>query len=104
MKTWSMGVILLTLVAAPVNARMVTSEEPDLRAQCGMTLARIIVTGAEDAVVGPDDVNQCEDVDGGAGSDAENDLRPIPAKEGNKIDRALDLANLASRPLIVSPR
>ena len=99
-----MGVILLTLVVAPVNARMVSNEEPDVRTQCGMTLARIIVTGAEDAVVGPEDAHQCKDVDGGAGSDAENDLRPIPAKDANKSERALDLANLASQPLIVSPR
>jgi hypothetical protein len=104
MKTWSMGVILLTLVAAPVNARMVSNEEPDVRAQCGMTLARIIVSGAEDTIVSPDDVNVCKDVDGGAGSDAENDMRPIPAKDANKSERALDLAILASQPLIVSPR
>ena len=99
-----MGVILLTLVAAPVNARMVANEESDGRAQCGMTLARSIVPDAEDSVVGPEEVNQCNDVDGEVGSDAENDVRQIPAKDANKNVGALDLASLPSEPSAVSPR
>jgi len=96
MKSLSISVILVTLVAAPVSAGMMTSEEGDQRAQCGLRLARMIVNGPEDSVIFPEDVTNCRELDGEAGSESNNDsFRIEPANGSASSEHSLEIATFA---------
>lgn len=92
MKSFAISILFMTLVAAPVSAGLMTSEEGDQRAQCGLKTARMIVNGSEDSVIFPEDVTHCVELEGEAGGESNVDsLRPEPA---NGSERSLDLATL----------
>jgi hypothetical protein len=96
MKSLSISVILVTLVAAPVSAGMMTSNEGDERAQCGLRAIRMIVNGPEDSVIFPEDVTNCRELDGEAGSESNIDsFRIEPANGSAGSERSVDLATFA---------
>ena len=96
MKILSISAILLISLAAPARAGMMTGDEGDQRAQCGLTAARMIVTGPEDGVIFPEDATRCRDLEGDAGSDSNNDssrLDPASASAGS--ERPIDVATIS---------
>ena len=96
MKSLSMSVIIVTLLAAPVSAGMMTSEEGDQRAQCGLRAARMIVNGPEENVIFPEDVTECREINGETGGESNIDsFRVEPANGSAGSDRSVDLATLA---------
>jgi len=97
MKSLSISVIVVTLVAAPVSAGMMTSEEGDQRAQCGLRFARMIVNGPEESVIFPEDVTNCRELNGETGGKSNIDsFRVEPATGSAGSDHSVDLATLAS--------
>jgi len=96
MQALSISMILTALVAAPVSAGLMISEEGDQRAPCGLRAVRMIVNGAEDGVMFPEDVTNCRELEGEAGNDSKNDSLPLePAGGSAGSERSLDLATLA---------
>ena len=96
MKSFAVSIIFVTLVAAPASAGLITSEEGDQRAQCGLSAARMIVNGSEDSVIFPEDVTNCRELDGEAGGDSKNDSAPPEPADGSAgSERPLDLTTLA---------
>ena len=96
MKSLSISVIVVTLVAAPVSAGMMTSEEGDQRAQCGLRFARMIVNGPEESVIFPEDVTNCRELDGETeGESIVDSFRVEPATGSAGSERSVDLATLA---------
>ena len=96
MKSLSISAILMILVAAPVRAGMMTIDEGDQRAQCGLRAARMFINGPEDSVIFPEDATYCRELNGEADSDAKNDsLRLDPANSSAGSERSLEVATLA---------
>ena len=96
MKTLSISVILITLAAAPVSAGMMTSDEGDQRAQCGLSAARMFVNGPEESVIFPEDVIECRELDGDGGSESKIDTLPLqPAGGSASSERSLEMVTLA---------
>ena len=96
MKALSISAIVLTLVTAPASAGLMTSEEGDQQARCGLKSARMIVNGSEEIVIFPEDVTNCRELDGEAGNDSKNDsLRFEPANSSAGSEPSLDLVTLA---------
>jgi hypothetical protein len=95
MKALSIIVILITLVAAPVSAGMMTSEDGDQRAPCGLSAARMIVNWSGDSVIFPVDVTICRELDGEAGSESRTDSLPLePANGSAGSELSLEIATL----------
>lgn len=96
MKNLVISVILTTLAAAPVSAGLMTSEEGDQRAQCGLRAVRMIVNGSDDSVIFPEDATNCGEPNGEAGSESKIDSLPLGPADGSAgSERSLDLATLA---------
>jgi hypothetical protein len=88
--------MVVSLATVPVSAGLITSEEFDQRAECGATAARMIIIGSDEGVVFPEDANQCQNVEGEAGDDSQNEpSRFTPASESNIAKRSLDMATLS---------
>jgi hypothetical protein len=96
MKSFAISIIFVTLVAAPVSAGLMTSEDGEQRAQCGLRAARMIVNGTEDSVLYPEDVTQCRELDGEADGESKIDSLPlVPADGSAGSERSLEIATLA---------
>jgi hypothetical protein len=96
MKGLSISVILVTLVAAPVSAAMMTSKDGDERAQCGLRGARMIVNGPEENVIFPEDVTDCRELNDDTGGESIIDsIRVAPATGSAGLERSVDLVTLA---------
>ncbi len=95
MKSLSISVIVVTLVAAPVSAGLMTSEEGDQRPQCGLRAVRMIVNGTEDSVIFPEDVTNCRELDGEAERESKIDSLPLKPADGlTGSERSLEMATL----------
>ena len=96
MKNLAISAILMILVAAPVSAGLMISEEGDQRARCGLKTARMIVNGSEDSVIFPEDVTNCRELDGEAGGDSKNDTLPTePANGSAGSERSVEMVTLS---------
>jgi hypothetical protein len=96
MKSLSISVIVVTLVAAPVSAGMMTSEEGDQRAQCGLRATRMIVNEPEESEIFPEDVTNCREINGETGGESNIDsFRVEPTTGSAGSERSVDLATLA---------
>lgn len=95
MKALSISAIVLMLAAAPVSAGLMTSEEGDQQARCGLQSARMIVSGSEEIVIFPEDVTNCRELDDEAGNDSKNDSLPLePANGSAGSERSLEIVTL----------
>ena len=96
MKALSMSMILTALVAAPVSAGMMTSDEGDQRAQCSLCAARMIVNGPEESVIFPEDVTQCRELNGETEGESNVDSFRVEPENGTAgSERSLEIATLA---------
>ena len=96
MKALSISMILIALVAAPVSAGMMTSDEGDQRARCGLSAARMIVNGPEESVIFPEDVTQCRELNGETEGESNVDSFRVEPENGTAgSERSLEIATLA---------
>ncbi|MGH7886857.1 MAG: hypothetical protein ACREPG_03260 [Candidatus Binatia bacterium] len=96
MKSFAISIIFVALATAPLSAGLITSEEGDQRAQCGMRAARMIFNGSEDSVIFPEDVTNCRELDGETGRESNVDsLRLDPANGSAGSERPTDLATIS---------
>ena len=79
-----------------MRAGLMTSEEGDQRAKCGLRTARMIVNGSEDSVIFPEDMTNCRELDGEAGRDSKNDPLPLEPADGSAgSERSLEMVTLS---------
>ena len=94
MKALSISVILLMLGANPVNAGLMTSEEQDQAARCGLTAARLIGNMTEGAVIFPEDLSICRDVESETNDQSKIDPSRHDAVSGWTRDESPEIAVL----------
>ena len=95
MKTLSISAILLTLAAVPAHASLLTSQDGDSAAQCGLTAAHLIITGSESSRLFPEDNSVCAE----SGDETSNELnadvsRAQPAARA-QVEPILAIATLS---------
>ncbi len=62
MKALSISVLILTLLASPAGAAMVTIQNGDRLTRCGLTAARLISEASENGVVFPEESRDCGEI------------------------------------------
>ena len=79
MKTLSISALIFTLTATPAGAAMVTVNDGDGAAHCGLTSARLIGDWSERASEFPDELRACAELDNEAAEETKSDRAPNAA-------------------------
>lgn len=94
MKTLPITAILLTLAAVPANAGLLTVQDEDSAAQCGLTAAHLIITGSESSRLFPDDNNVCAESGDEASNESNVDVLRIEPAARSQVEPILAIATL----------
>ncbi len=95
MKTLSITTLLLTLAAVPAHGSLLTVQDGDSVAQCGLTAAHLIITGSESSRLFPDDNSVCAELEDEASNELNVDgLRAQPAAHA-QMEPILAIATLS---------
>ena len=99
MKLLSISAILLTLGAAPANAGLITGQDSDLSAQCGLRPARLIDNASENARIFPEDLSGCRDVESETTDDSKIDPALHNGVDGSTREESREIATLSTLPI-----
>jgi hypothetical protein len=98
MKILSITAVLLMLAAVPAQAGLLTVQDEDAAAQCGLTAAHLIINGSESSRLFPDDNSVCAELGDEASNELNVDvLRAQPAARV-QVEPILAIATLSLNP------
>jgi hypothetical protein len=94
MKTLSITALIFALVAGPAGAAVLTIQDGDSAAQCGLSTAHLI-DFSQSGVIFPDESRACRQADDESAEDGVDVIRMVPASAPARGESSLEIATLS---------